>query len=387
MLTDLSPEEQAVLEELKMRTIDCVTPKMLEDNYLFFRFAKAREFNIPEAETMLRKHVCWRKEFGIDTILIDYKPPEVLVKYVGTCLMCFDKEGSTVRYVDCGQTDIKGLLNCATNQDNLKYYLYRIEQDLEALRKRNKKKQRFLPIFDFENLPYAIVTNMKVLRHCLYVLKAYVDNYPELLKCAFVINAPFYFLWGFNVLKQVLPDTVLEKVQIYGTDGWREQLLEQIDADVLPAFLGGNKRDPDGNPQCKTFVKRGEQIPKSYYMKNQKKKMEGNFKKMTILPFRKEVISFDIKETNSNLEWEYEIKSGDIDFSLHFTGETTDPVELIPKQRISTYDESEKGFFKCDKVGTYTIVLDNSYSWIYSKEVYYKAAIKPPRLCKNGELQ
>ncbi|GBN23426.1 hypothetical protein AVEN_47379-1, partial [Araneus ventricosus] len=36
-------------------------------------------------------------------------------------------------------------------------------------------------------------------------------------------------------------------------DGWREELLKWIDADVLPAFLGGNKTDPDGNPECNTI--------------------------------------------------------------------------------------------------------------------------------------
>lgn len=30
--------------------------------------------------------------------------------------------------------------------------------------------------------------------------------------------------------------------------------MKQIDADVLPAFLGGNRTDPDGNPNCETFV-------------------------------------------------------------------------------------------------------------------------------------
>ncbi|GBM76521.1 SEC14-like protein 4 [Araneus ventricosus] len=199
------------------------------------------------------------------------------------------------------------------------------------------------------------------------------------------VSAPFHFVWAFAVFKQVLPTTVVKKIQIYGTDGWREKLLEFIDADVLPAFLGGNKTDPDGNPRCKTFVKRGEPIPKSYYLKNEKKKLGTDFEKLTVLPFCRKEISFDVKEANSNLEWEYEIQSGDIDFSLHFKGETLDPVELIPKQRTSTYDETEKGLFKCEKVGTYTMVLDNSYSWIYPKEVYYKAAIKPPNYDRSGE--
>ncbi|GBM13845.1 hypothetical protein AVEN_150415-1, partial [Araneus ventricosus] len=34
----------------------------------------------------------------------------------------------------------------------------------------------------------------------------------------------------------------------------KEVLLEVIDGDELPAFLGGNKTDPDGNPQCNSFV-------------------------------------------------------------------------------------------------------------------------------------
>ncbi|GBM76497.1 hypothetical protein AVEN_102288-1 [Araneus ventricosus] len=76
MTLNISSEEQAVIEELKRRTIDCVTPKMLEDNYLFYRFAKAQNFNISEAELMLRKNAYWRKEFGVDTVLVDYTAPE-----------------------------------------------------------------------------------------------------------------------------------------------------------------------------------------------------------------------------------------------------------------------------------------------------------------------
>ncbi|XP_055940493.1 retinal-binding protein-like isoform X2 [Argiope bruennichi] len=386
-LADFTPEEQAVIDELRRRTIDDVTPMMLEDNYLFYRFAKARDYNLTEAESMLRRHLVWRKEFGLDTILTDYTPSEVLVKYVSTCLMCFDKTGCTVRYIDCGRLDCKGLWNCAKKQDCLKYFSYRIEQDFQELRKRNEKlqKQIFLPIFNFENLSYATATNMKTLQYCLYFLKGYVDNFPERLKCALVINAPFYFVWMFAVFKQVLPAAVLQKIRIYGADGWKEELLKFIDADVLPAFLGGNKTDPDGNPLCKTIVKHGEPIPKKYYMANEKKKLRVGCEKLTILPFSKEEISFEVKEENSNLQWEFEVKSRDIDFSLHFKGDNFEIVELIPKQRIDTNFETEKGLFKCEKTGTYTMLLDNTYSWIHSKEVYYKAAIRPPNDDKNEQ--
>ncbi|GBN52190.1 Retinal-binding protein [Araneus ventricosus] len=239
--------------------------------------------------------------------------------------------------------------------------------------------QMFLPIFDFENFTYATAIHMKTIQCWIYFLKAYIDNYPETLKCAFVINVPFYFIWLYAVVKQALPATVIQKIRVYGADGWREELLKLIDADVLPAFLGGNKTDPDGNPECNTIVKRGQPIPKSCYMTNERKQLGADFEKLIIPPFCKKEISFEVKEANSTLEWEYDIKSKDIDFSLHFKGETLEPVELIPKQRTDTCYETEKGLFKCEKIGTYTMVLDNSYSWIHPKEVYFRAALNHPK--------
>ncbi|GFU80672.1 hypothetical protein TNCV_1549391 [Trichonephila clavipes] len=40
-------------------------------------------------------------------------------------------------------------------------------------------------------------------------------------------------------------------------EGWKEDLLQIVDADVLPAFLGGNRTDPDGDPMCKSFKYNG----------------------------------------------------------------------------------------------------------------------------------
>ncbi|GBM66713.1 hypothetical protein AVEN_275755-1 [Araneus ventricosus] len=76
-------------------------------NSVFASFP-ARDFNVSQAESMLRKHIAWRKEFQIDTILSLYKPPEVLVKYAPTCFLCFTKDGCLARYVDCGGADLKG---------------------------------------------------------------------------------------------------------------------------------------------------------------------------------------------------------------------------------------------------------------------------------------
>ncbi|GFT38150.1 retinal-binding protein, partial [Nephila pilipes] len=117
----------------------------------------------------------------------------------------------------------------------------------------------------------------------------------------------------------MVPCTQTLKIQSF-TDGWKEALLELIDADELPAFLGGNKTDPDGNPLCKTFIRHGQKIPKSYYLCKSEKKLStaADAEKITVTRFSKEEISFEVTEAGSYLEWEFEAKNKDIGFSLNF---------------------------------------------------------------------
>ncbi|CAL1278990.1 unnamed protein product [Larinioides sclopetarius] len=385
----ITEEEKKVVDELRKRTIKDVTPKMLEDISLFYRFSKARDFNLAEAENMLRKHIAWRKEMQIDTILTDYTPPEVLVKYAGTSCICFDKTGSIVRLLDCGRTDAKGIWNLVSKTEFEKFAAYILEQDKDMVIKRggNLGKPMYYAIDDFENLTYGNAVSIKNAQYLLHTMKMFIDNYPETIRRLIIINAPFYFTWVHALVKPTLPYALLQKVRIFGTDGWKEALLEDIDADDLPACYGGNRTDPDGNPRCETFINWGQPVPRRYYnAQNERRKLSivWDAEKLTVLPFSKEEITLEVKEENSYLEFEFETKSRDIDFSLIFREESVDyfeSVELIPKQRIS--DESEKGYFKCEKAGKYTFVFDNSFSWLHSKEVYYRVCIKGS---KNEEM-
>ncbi|CAL1279000.1 unnamed protein product [Larinioides sclopetarius] len=245
-------------------------------------------------------------------------------------------------------------------------------------------KPIYAAVSDFENLTYANAISVKNIQYLLYLLKLFADHYPEILKTLTIINVPSYFAWLYAALKSIFPSSLTEKFRIYGADGWKELLLEEINSDDLPAYLGGNRTDPDGNPLCETFIKRGELIPKRYYLQNRKKKLylESDVEKLTLMPFSKQEISFEVKEKNSYLEWEFQTKNKDIDFILLFRRETSkgfEIEELIPKQRIDTSYEPEKGFFKCEKIGNYTIVFDNSNSWLHFKEVYYKVRITNER--------
>ncbi|XP_035222711.1 SEC14-like protein 2 [Stegodyphus dumicola] len=84
-----------------------------------------------------------------------------------------------------------------------------------------------------------------------------------------------------------------------------------------------------------------------------------------------------VNEPGSLIEWEFETNK-DIGFSLLYKENNTEETkvkELIPKQRIHTCISEETGVFKCERPGIYIIEFDNTYSWMFQKEIYCKAAV------------
>lgn len=95
-------------------------------------------------------------------------------------------------------------------------------------------------------------------RKCIEVFKAIAavdqDNYPETMGSTYVVNAPWVFTAIWRVIRVFLDEGVTAKVHILGEgEPSRRALLEAVDADTLPAFLGGNCKCPGGcvsGPLC-----------------------------------------------------------------------------------------------------------------------------------------
>ncbi|GFU58595.1 SEC14-like protein 2 [Trichonephila clavipes] len=165
---DLTSYEKSVVEELKRRTFHDLTPKMQEDETIFYRFCKARDYDLEKAEIMLRKHITWAKEANIETFLTSYKPPEVLSKYYSSGVLCHDKEGNVVTYTDFGKLDLKGLWNSAKPLDILQTIMLCLQKDLMQLKLKNKELGITLTkigyILNLENLSFVNAVHKK----CMY---------------------------------------------------------------------------------------------------------------------------------------------------------------------------------------------------------------------------
>lgn len=67
------------------------------------------------------------------------------------------------------------------------------------------------------------------------------DNYPENLGKMFIVNAPMLFTGVWAMCKSFIDERTRKKINILGSS-YKAQLLEEIDADQLIDFLGGDKK-------------------------------------------------------------------------------------------------------------------------------------------------
>ncbi|XP_015921589.1 SEC14-like protein 3 [Parasteatoda tepidariorum] len=383
----ITEEEKSKIRELKSVIDHELTPDLVEDKSLYYRFLKARDFNLKHAEALLRKHLSDRKTY-LGENFKDYYPPEYIKEYLPLSFVCFDKEGSVVLYLDLGRTDPRGLLSLFTFKQLVQFVAFNLEENFRLMTKesirRGKSVTKFCIILDMDKLNLFNATFKKGIETLINGFQLYQDNYPERMKSVYIINASFYFYLGYPLIKAILASVLLQKIHIFGKDGWKEVLQENIDGEVLPAFLGGNRSDPDGNPWCTSFLVFGKKVPEELYSKKKKSIVsEKGVKKLTINRFSSSEIMLHIYEENTCIEWEFETKVKDIGFGLYYkdsSKENSRIEELIPKQRIDTMLSSEAGVYSCNRIGTYIIVFDNSYSWIYSKELYYRIRLKKPKM-------
>ena len=95
-----------------------------------------------------------------------------------------------------------------------------------------------IAIIDLSGLSFRTVTHSTLKKLMKYLAAINSDHYPESLKKMFIVNTPRVFSLGWSMMKPLLDERTLSKITIY-SDGFTDALLEYIDIEVLPTWLGG----------------------------------------------------------------------------------------------------------------------------------------------------
>lgn len=272
-LEKISKQERQTVETIK-KELDDLALKEFPDE-IITQFLQANNWNENNAKAQLLDTFKWRKEMKIDEIPVATKynnlpiivacrgyehvndgnfktSPELsestirILNYTGgDCFHKFDKEGHPVMIDRTGYHNAKYLGGHVNSQDIVNYhisaneFLNRVIMP-EGSKRAGRRIHSETIIFDCTNMGLH-----QFHMNAFYLLKSVADivqrYYPETLHRLFIVNSPAAFVAMFKVIKAWLNPRTLEKIHVLGSD-YQSVLLEHIDSDSLPEFLGGQCR-------------------------------------------------------------------------------------------------------------------------------------------------
>ncbi|CAG7815170.1 unnamed protein product [Allacma fusca] len=347
----------ATIEELKKVSefraiVGKIYPKPDEKLLMWLR---ARDLDLVKAEKMLRRHLLWRRNNEIEE-LQQWRSPKVFFPYVH---IGFDKESSPVYLMPIGRWDIRSVIELGDIVPAVRFIYQTLEHIISSTN--SKGIYQGTVICDFDGFGYRQIAHRSVLQGMLDILLVFEANYPEVLKVAYVINAPRTFNYLFTLAKPLMNSRTLGKVQIFGPNRqkWQEVLLKYIDADQIPRFWGGTKPGRDEFCSDDWFL---EPLPPNYFRRKDSCFDEYGEEWSTIKVPARDKIRFDyvVKPgEDSILKWEFKTEGYDIGFSIYYGDEEYYPVKY---QRVNSHLQNHHGFFNADRPGNYTVEFDNTYS-------------------------
>ncbi|RCH97898.1 hypothetical protein CU097_009329 [Rhizopus azygosporus] len=264
-------EEQQQVNEFK-KSLESSALEGFPDEVLV-QFLQANVWNMDAAKKQLLDTIQWRKKLDVDHVPVatkynklpiivacrgykniedgnfDAKPElsESVIRIInstgGDCFHKFDKEGHPILIDRTGYHNSKQMGSKVTRDEIINYhiaaneFLNRVIMP-EGCERAGKPIHSETVIFDCTNMGLH-----QFHMNAFYLLKAVADvvqrYYPETLHRLFIVNAPGVFVTMFRVIKAWLNPRTLEKIHVLGSD-YKDILLEHIDAESLPDFLGGS---------------------------------------------------------------------------------------------------------------------------------------------------
>ncbi|XP_003371706.1 putative retinal-binding protein [Trichinella spiralis] len=291
----------------------------------------------------LKKHLVFRKAWGLDELLTKWEKPEVLLKYYGHGFPGYDREGSPILFSLLGNVDVEGLFNSCQPQDFVKMSLTHIE---EALAKADEIAKKLLALFQ--------------------------ENYPGACKKIIVIQAPTIAKIAFNLLGPFLSSETEHLIEMH-SDTWKESLFNYIDPDKWPLYWGGNMKDENGDEKCSSKIVYGlGPVPDCY--KYDIKNDKDTYTDVTVYAGNSHLVELMVDSPGSKLYWKYKTVSEDIGFAIYYS-DREDNSDIKTMENIFPYIRLEcslvpiEGSVTCEKKGKYVVEFDNYYSWFSAKEL------------------
>jgi len=248
-------------------------------------------------------------------------------------------------------------------QEFVEWTVYNLEWIAEFLETESRKHNRVLRNTLVADVSGLSTDQMAILKHFKETVMVAQSYYAESGGRIRIVEAPWAFTLIWAIVKPFFNEKTLEKIQIVGAGETSPTLLKLVDKDKLPTFLGGTC-------ECK-----GGCVPKM-------DRFEG-LTKIEVAARGKELIKIPITDVPAFVTWDILTKDYDISYELQFVGELSS-VELSKPKRVDCHVHPITETAEITEAGTLTLTLDNTYSTLRGKTVYYKVVQLPTAAAKKA---
>lgn len=215
------------------------------------RFLKARDIDVDRAYDMIANTIEWRDENEMDRILdepLDEGIFRLIVERYPGYYCGFDKDGYPVYYEWTPGVQWLELLDRLGFAESIRlhYKLMEFQSRVLCLRATNRVSEpnspatnvrdKFVHVLDMHALSLSLLWDKRITEVLSHVSKIDQDHYPELLRRAYIINAPFAFKAAFAIVKPFLSKSTQEKIRVLGS--------KQESLDAVKLALGDDANLP-----------------------------------------------------------------------------------------------------------------------------------------------
>ena len=234
------------------------------DDFTLLRFVRSRTDSVNSAFEMFRDAMSWRSSNRINHLFVELHPkaPEpskrqrlARAHYFGG-FGGIDKSGSPYFVLRVGQADFAAFardpelaqLMCDADAVNMEHIFRTVRCGSAA----TGRFVRAMVVVDIAGFSLSALRHIGLIKA---VMKVGPNVFPEGASKVLLVNAPRIFAAAWAVVSPLLPQRSRDKVSIYSASATSAALLELIDSNELPKFLGGSQ------PEAESLIARAERVP------------------------------------------------------------------------------------------------------------------------------
>ncbi|KAH9367506.1 hypothetical protein HPB48_009060 [Haemaphysalis longicornis] len=163
--------------------------------------------------------------------------------------------------------------------------------------------------------------------------------------------APSFFPVLWKMVRPFLTQRTVDKVEIFGKDGWKQTLLRIVDAAILPVHYGGDMVGPGNDPRCRNKINYGGRFEEGAESASSVFGEDGAVQR-SIGPRDRWELPVEVASAGSWLSWRFQTASGDLAFGLVM--KESPEKTLVPLRRFEAccYVPHE-GSWQCEEPGTW----------------------------------